>query len=328
MEHQRGFGRWQAIALALGGVECDPADVGRRAWILLWTLALIWGASYLFIKLALEDLEPVFLVFVRLALGALVLLALAAQRNALAPLRGRGRPLMVLALIQVAVPFILLTYGEDRISSSLTGILVAASPIFTALLVTMGVGQEAKIAPWALGGIGVGIIGVGLLFGVDLTGSGSEALGGAMVLGTALGYSVGALYLRRTLLGIPPIGVASATMTISALMVLPIALLQLPTEFPSFKATASVVTLGMLGTGVAFWIFYTLISEVGAAKAAVVAYLAPGFAVAYGAIFLDEPVTAAAIAGLVLILAGSWLAAEGRAPWRRTAVPEPVPVRT
>lgn len=303
--------------------------MGQRAWILLWLLALIWGASYLFIKLGLEDLEPVFLVFARLVLGAAVLVALAASRGVLAPLRGRLRAVAVLALIQVAIPFVLLTYGEDRIASSLTGILVAASPIFTALLVTLGVGQEARIAPWALGGIGIGIVGVALLFGVDLTGSSSEALGGLMVLGTALGYSLGALYLRRSLLGVPPLGVAAASMSTAALMVAPVALLQLPDAMPSFEAAGSVVVLGVLGTGFAFWIFYTLIAEVGAARAAVVAYLAPGFAVGYGAVFLDEPVTAAAVVGLVLILAGSWLAAEGRAPWRRTAaVPEPVPAQT
>ena len=296
--------------------------------MLLWTLALIWGASYLFIKLGLEDLEPVFLVFVRLVLGAAVLLALAAQRHVLAPLRGRGRPLVALATMQVAIPFVLLTYGEDRIASSLTGILVAASPIFTAVLVTAGIGQETRIAPWGLGGIGIGIVGVALLFGLDLTGSASEALGGLMVLGTALGYSLGALYLRRHFLGVPSLGVAAGSMAVSALLVAPVAAFQLPDAAPSLTAGLSVVTLGVLGTGLAFWIFYTLIADVGAARAAVVAYLAPGFAVAYGAIFLDEPVTGAAIAGLVLILAGSWLAAEGRAPWPRATPPEPVPVRT
>jgi drug/metabolite transporter (DMT)-like permease len=295
--------------------------VDRRAWILLWLLALIWGASYLFIKLGLEDLEPLFLVGFRLVLGAAVLLALAKRRGALSPLRGRLPHLVVLAAMQVAVPFVLLTYGEDRISSSLTGILVAASPIFTAVLVTAGVGQEARIAPWALGGIALGIVGVGLLFGVDLRGG--ELLGGLMVLGTALGYSLGALYARRAFLGVPPLGVAAGSMATSAVLMAPLAALQLPDAVPSAKALGAVIVLGAFGTGIAFWIFYTLIAEVGAARAAIVAYLSPGFAVLYGALFLGERVTGGAIGGLVLILAGSWLAAEGRAPWRSRPVPVP-----
>jgi drug/metabolite transporter (DMT)-like permease len=296
-------------------------SMGRRAWILLWALALIWGASYLFIKLGLRDLRPVFLVWFRLALGAAVLLALAARRGALSALRGRLRPLVVLATIQVALPFVSLTYGEQRIPSSLTGILVAASPIFTALLVTAGVGAEARIAPWALGGIGLGIVGVGLLFGVDL--QGGELFGGVLVLATAFGYSSGALYLRRHFLGVPSLAVAAGSMAAGALIVAPVAAFQLPGHAPSVGPLAAVVALGALGTGIAFWIFYTLIAEVGAARAAVVAYLAPGFAVAYGAIFLDERVSGAALGGLALILAGSWLAAEGRAPWRSRPVPAP-----
>jgi len=301
--------------------------VNRRAWVLLWLLALIWGASYLFIKVGLEDLEPVFLVFVRVALGAAVLLALAARHGALAPLRGLTPQLVALAAMQVAVPFVLLTYGEDRIASSLTGILVAASPIWTALLIAAGVGREARMAPWGLAGVGIGIVGVGLLFGVDLTGSGSEALGGAMVLVTALGYALGSLYLRRRFLGVPPLGVAAGSMAASTVLVAPVALTQLPAALPSAEAAGSVVTLGVLGTGLAFWIFYTLIADVGAARAAIVTYLAPGFAVGYGALLLDERVTLAAAGGLVLILAGSWLAAEGRAPWQpRPAAPEPAAV--
>ncbi len=291
--------------------------------MLLWALALIWGASYLLIKLGLEDMEPVFLVWYRLFLGAAVLWVLAARRGALGGLRGRLPQLLALAAMQVVIPFVLLTYGEERISSSLTGILVAASPIFTAVLVTAGVGSEARIAPWALGGIGVGLVGVALLFGVDLRGS--ELLGGLMVLGTALGYSLGALYLRRHFLGVPALGVAAGSMATSTVLVAPVAALQIPSAMPSLQSVVAVAALGALGTGIAFWIFYTLIAEVGAARAAVVAYLAPGFAVLYGAVFLDERVTGAAIGGLALILAGSWLAAEGRAPWHPKPVPEPAP---
>lgn len=294
---------------------------------MLWALALIWGASYLFIKLGLEDLEPVFLVFVRLALGAAVLLALAARRGALAPLRGRWAQLAALAAMQVAVPFVLLTYGEERIASSLTGILVATTPIFTAVFVTAGLTGEARLASWSLAGIGVGIAGIALLFGVDLTGSGPEALGGLMVIATGFGYAVGALYLRRRLLGLPSVGVAAGSMSCAALLVAPVALLQLPEAVPSAKAAGAVAALGILGTGLAFLIFYTLIAEVGAARAALVTYLAPGFAVLYGAIFLGEAITAAAVGGLALILAGSWLAAEGRAPGRRHRAPsEPAPM--
>lgn len=290
----------------------------RRGWTLLWLLALIWGASYLFIKLGLEDLPPVFLVWLRLVLGAAVLLALAVRRRVLAPLRGRLRQLVVLAAMQVAVPFVLLTYGEQHIASSLTGILVASSPIFTAVLVTAGVGAEARIAPWALGGIAVGIVGVGMLFGVDLRGT--ELAGGLLVLGTAFGYSCGALFLRHAFAGVPSLGVAAGSMATSALLVTPVAAFHLPEAMPHVKALLAVVALGAFGTGIAFWIFYTLIAGYGAAKAAVVAYLAPPFSVVYGAVFLDEPVSGAAIGGLALILAGSWLAAEGRAPWRRAVL--------
>ncbi len=292
----------------------------RRAWTLMGALALVWGASYLLIKLGLEGgFEPVFLVFARLALAAAVLLPIAHRSGALDGLRGRGGPLVVLALVQVVAPFVLITYGEERIPSSLTGILVAGAPIFTAVLVAAGVGQEARMTPWGTGGIVVGMLGVVVLFGVDLTGSSEALLGGGMVLLASLGYAIGALYLRRRFTGVPSVGVAAGSMAVSAVISLPVALFQLPTAVPSAKATASVVALGVLGTGVAFLIFYTLIAEVGAARASVVAYLAPGFALFYGALFLSEPVTVGGVGGLVLILTGCYLAAEGRAPWRRRA---------
>ncbi len=293
----------------------------RRSWLLLWTLALIWGASYLFIKLGLEDLDPVFLVWFRLVLGAGVLLVLAHRRGALAALKGRGGPLVLLAAMQVAGPFVLLTYGEERIASGLTGILVAAAPIFTALIVSTGLTGESRIRGWELTGILIGIVGVALLFGLDLRGT--EVVGGLMVLGTALGYAAGALFLRRRFAGTPPLGIAAGSMSVSALLVTPVGLLQLPDAMPGVKALGSVAVLGVFGTGIAFWIFYTLISEVGASRASVVAYLAPGFAVGYGALFLDEAVSGAAAGGLLLILAGCWLAAEGRAPWAAKAVPAP-----
>jgi drug/metabolite transporter (DMT)-like permease len=297
----------------------------RRSWVLMWTLALVWGASYLFIKLGLEGgFGPFLLVFVRLALAAAVLTPIAARRGALAPLgRDRLSRLIALAAMQVAVPFVLITYGERHIASGLAGVLVATAPIFTAILIALGVGAEARMTRWSAIGVVVGMVGVALLFGVDLTGTAEEALGGAMVVTAGFGYAIGAIYLRRHFLDVAPVGIAAASMVTSALMMLPFAVAQLPSHLPTLKATAAVAALGLLGTGIAFLIFYTLIAGVGASKSSVVAYLAPGFALVYGAVFLSEPITLAAVFGLALILAGSWMAADGRMRRRRKPLPEP-----
>ena len=297
----------------------------RRSWLLMWTLALLWGASYLLIKIGLRHgFGPLTLVFTRLALAAAVLGPIAARRRALGPLRGRLGRLVVFSAVQVAIPFVLITEGERHIASGLTGVLVATSPIFTALLIVAGVGTEARLARWSAVGVVVGLVGVAILFGVDLTGSAEEVLGGGMVVAAGFGYALGGLLLRRWFLDVPPVGVAACSMAVSALLTLPFAVFDLPGGDLTAGGAAAVVTLGVLGTGLAFLIFYTLIAGVGASKASLVAYLAPGFALVYGAVFLDEAITAAAVGGLALILAGSWLAAEGRAPGRR----KPVPVLT
>jgi drug/metabolite transporter (DMT)-like permease len=293
----------------------------RRSWVLMWTLALLWGASYLFIKIGLEGgFGPVFLVFARLALAAAVLVPIAARRGALTPLRGRLGKLVALAAMQVAIPFVLITYGERHIASGLAGVLVATAPIFTAILIALGVGTEARLTRASAAGVVIGLVGVGLLFGVDLAGTAEEALGGLMVVGAGFGYAIGAIQLRRWFLDVPPVGVAAASMSASALLTLPFAVATVP-DAVTTGAAAAVLVLGLGGTGVAFLIFYTLIATVGASKASLVAYLAPGFALVYGALFLDEAITAAAVGGLVLILLGSWLAADGRAMRRSKPVP-------
>jgi drug/metabolite transporter (DMT)-like permease len=287
----------------------------RRAWFLMWALALLWGASYLFIKVALEDMSPVFLVWSRLVLAALVLIPLAVRAGAL-----RGLPLgpiAVLALIQVVAPFLLITFGEEHIASSLTGIIVASAPIFTALLGMAGFGSD-RVNRWSFAGILVGLAGVAMLFGVDLTGDSAALLGGLMVLLASLGYAVGAIYLRTHLAGRPSIGIAAGSMVASALMLTVPAALSIPAHAPDLEGWGSILALGLGGTGIAFAIFYKLITDLGAAKASIVAYLAPGFALGYGALLLDEPVTTGAIVGLALILAGSKTAADGKPPRRRS----------
>ena len=275
------------------------------------SLAALWGASYLFIKVALEDdLAPAFIVFARTALAALVLLPAAAHLGALAGVREHLGPLFVLGLIQVTGPFMLITIGEQEISSSLTGILVAGAPIFTFLLAFALEGEE-RATPLSLAGVALGIAGVALLLGLDAPGGAAALVGGLLVVLATTGYAVGAWFLKRRVPGVHPVGAVATTCAASALMTLPVALLSVPGHVPSLEASASLVVLGVGGTGIAFVLFYTLVGLDGPRTTSLVAYVAPGFSVVYGVVLLDESFGITTLAGLVLIVGGSWLAANG-----------------
>jgi drug/metabolite transporter (DMT)-like permease len=294
-------------------------------WLLL--LASIWGASYMLIKIGLRDLSAPMIAWVRIALAALVLVPAAASQRALGVIRGRMGMLALIGAVQVAGPFMLIALGEQAISSALAGILVATAPIFTALL-AIRVDHEERSEGLRLLGIVLGIAGVATLFGLDLSGSGSAVLGGLAVVGAGLGYAVGGFLVKHRLAGLPPIGIAAWVMVASTGWLLPAALATAPSSAPAGGPLAAVATLGVVGTGAAFVIFYTLIARVGPARSFIVAYLAPAFAVAYGAVLLSERITVATVAGLALILAGSWLAVEGSIPWRRgeaMALPDSAP---
>jgi drug/metabolite transporter (DMT)-like permease len=283
--------------------------VERRAWTLLLILAAIWGASYLFIKIGVRDMSPAMVAWARIALAALVLVPLAQRSGALAAARGSGLAwLGVVGVIQVAAPFILIAAAEEEIDSGLAGILVASAPLFTALL-AIRLDSEERSSGWRLVGILLGLAGVGVLLGVDLNGSTAELLGGAAVLLAGLGYAVGGFLVKRRLAAVPPIGLAAWVMLASSVVLLPFALATLPGSAPGIGPVAAVAVLGVLGTGIAFAIFYDLMGSVGPARTFIVTYLAPGFAIAYGALFLDESITVSTLAGLALILGGSYLAA-------------------
>ena len=293
----------------------------RRSWIQFGFLAAFWGASYLFIKVALEDVfEPPMIVFLRTALAALVLVPFALRSGALASLRDKVGVVAFLALLQVAAPFMLISFGQEHISSSLAGILVATAPIFTFLL-AIWISQEERAQGIGLVGVGLGIVGVVLLLGIDAGGGTAALVGGLMVVLASLGYALGAYYLKRNLSGIEPTAIVAATMAASALIAAPVAAFFPPSGAPSVEAVGSLMALGVFGTGISFVLFYDLIAQVGPAKASLVAYIAPGFAVIYGVVLLDESFTIATAGGLLLIVSGSWLAAEGRLPWqaRRSA---------
>jgi drug/metabolite transporter (DMT)-like permease len=282
--------------------------MNARAGTMLVALAAIWGSSYLFIKVGVDDgLSPAFISFARLMLGALVLVPIAVRSGALRGLRGNGRTVAFLGLVQTAGPFFLIALGERWISSSLAGILVASSPIFIALLASW-LDREERSSGLQLVGIGTGIAGVTLLLGIDVGTGGLELVGALLVLLASLAYGVGALALKRRLGGAQPVAMAAGAVSAGAAYLLVPALATFPTAAPSLAATASLIALGVGGTGVAFLLYFTLIAQVGPARASVVAYLAPGFAVLYGVTLRDEIVTVWTLLGLALVLGGSWLA--------------------
>jgi drug/metabolite transporter (DMT)-like permease len=301
--------------------------VSRRSWLLLLLLSSLWGSSYFFIKVGLEDdLSPSVIVFVRSLLAALVLLPLAARAGALHGLREHAGSILVLAVVQMGGPLTLITVGEQEISSSLTGILVATAPIFTFLLAFALEGEE-RASGLSLVGVAAGIAGVAMLLGVDVEGGTHALLGGLLVVLASFGYGVGAWYVKRRVTGVRPIAMVGATTLTVALASAPFAAIAAPSHTPGIDAVGSMLALGILCTGLAFVIFYTLVSTDGPARASLVGYIAPGFSIAYGITLLDERFSVATAAGLVLILGGSWLAAEGRLPGRPARQPAAAPGR-
>jgi drug/metabolite transporter (DMT)-like permease len=303
----------------------------RRVWLLIIATAAVWGASYMFIKVALDDLSEGAIVCLRTAIGAVPLVILAQRTGQLGAVRPHFRWIAVITMIQVVAPFLLITYGEVHIASSLTAILVAVVPIFTALL-ALRFDHAERSRGWGLAGIVIGICGVVLLFGVDLSGSADELLGGGMIVLAALGYAAAWMLTKHKLAGAPAVGVTAVTMVIATVVTLPLLAAQPPTESPGIDTVAAMLALGAGGTGLAFVLYNKVIAAVGPARASVVAYLAPAFSVVYGASVLGESVTIGSLGGLALILAGSWLAAQGRLPaWLSRSEPsrssEPAPVR-
>src|SRR3954453_8332500 len=193
----------------------------RRAWLMMGVLAALWGASYLFIKIALDDLSPAMVVCVRTVLGALVLAPLALRRGAPAGARALVLPVFALAAVQVAGPFLLISQGERHIASSLAGILVASAPIFTAIF-AIWVDKSEALSSRGATGVAIGIVGVALLLGVDVGGSSAALLGGLMVVLASIGYALGGFALKRWFREYQPIALVTGTMSASAIMTLPL----------------------------------------------------------------------------------------------------------
>jgi drug/metabolite transporter (DMT)-like permease len=285
--------------------------VTTRGWALFAAVSVVWGVPYLFIKLAVEDLSPGFVAWSRVAMAALILLPIAWRTGAL-----RGLPLRWLAafaFLEITLPFPLIAFGEQRVSSSLAAILIAAVPLVIAFL-ALRFDRGERPTRTRFVGMLIGLGGVVALVGIDIGGRGSELVGAAAVLAATFGYACGPLIAKRHLTAADPLGPVAAALGIASIFLAPLALAGRPTEAPSGDAVASVVVLGLVCTAIGFLIFFRLIAEIGPSRASIITYVNPVVALALGVAILGEHVTTGAVCGLLLILAGSWLSTDGRLP--------------
>jgi drug/metabolite transporter (DMT)-like permease len=276
---------------------------------LLGVLAVLWGASYLLINYALEDFSPGAVVFVRTLLGAVVLYALIrAQGGAyvagLDELRRRPWHALLLGGLAIAAPFVLIAFGQLEVPTGLTAVLVASAPLWVAVFAPL-IDPSERVAGRQAGGLVVGIAGVGLLVGVETIDSAWQFLGALGIVGAAAGYGLSSFMVKGAYRDVPALTTSFISVAAGCLLTLPLAAATPPTEAPGLRSVLSLIALGVLGTALAFAIFYRLIAELGAS---LVAYLIPPISLAYGALLLDEAITPAAVAGLVAILAGVALA--------------------
>jgi len=288
--------------------------MSTRGWAAFAAMSLIWGLPYLFIKVAVDEgVSPAFLSFARCVMAAAVLLTLAWRAGVLASVRGSWSWVALYALVEVALPFPLIAAGEQRVSSSLAAILIACVPLIVALL-AIRFDTAERATGIRLVGLLIGLGGVVALVGIDVAGKTDELIGTGLIVLAAAGYAVGPMVLKRQLPDLDARAMMGGSLAIASVLLAVPAALSMPSELPSGKAIWSIVVLGLICTALAFVVFSVLIREVGPGRALVFTYVNPVVAVALGVAILGERPGAGAVAGLLLILAGSWLSTDGRLP--------------
>ena len=276
-----------------------------RGWFLLISLGIIWGLPYLFIKIAVETFSPTSLVFLRVLLAGIVLLPVVLYKKQWRTLRGHWRWVIVFALIEMAFSWTALNWAEQSVTSSFAALFIATVPAATAILARL-LGMDDRLTGVRLVGLAVGFVGVGLLVGLDLTGSSLLAIA-ALAL-TVFCYSLGPIIIDRKLSEPPSLAVIAASMVINSIVFAPLAYLTWPMGPIPAVAWGSVLVLGIVCSAIAFIFFFALIAEVGPSRGTLITYINPVVAVILGIVVLSEPITLGLIVGFPLILLGSWLA--------------------
>ena len=304
--------------------------MSRRAWLAFGAISVIWGIPYLLIRIAVRHgMTPAFLSWGRVTLAAVVLLALAWRAGTLSSLRGRWRVLLVYAVVEICIPFPMIAAGETRVSSSLAAILISSVPLIVALL-ALRFDHSERPTPIRALGLLLGFGGVVALMGIDVAGKGGELLGAGAIFLAAVGYAIGPMLVKLRMAQLDPRATMGASLGIASLLLVPAAALDPPRAVPSAGAIGCVIALGFVCTAAAFVIFSILITDAGTSRATVITYVNPVIAVALGVALLGERPGTGALAGLLLILAGSWLATDGRLPpglGRLAATAARMPVR-
>jgi drug/metabolite transporter (DMT)-like permease len=289
------------------------SGMSARAWWLFAIVSVVWGIPYLFIKLAVEDLSPVAVAFGRLAVAFALLLPYALHKGALRGLGRHWRVLLVYSVVEICLPWPLIGFGEQRVTSGLAAILIAAVPLIVALI-ALRVDHEERAEGSRLVGLLVGFAGVVVLLGIDVAGRPGELIGGLAILLAAVGYAIGPMIIKHRFARLDPLGPVTASLGISALALLPFVLAAPPDTAPSAQTIASVIVLGVACSAGGFLFFFALIAAVGPGRATVITFVNPVVAVFLGIVILGESIGTSAVAGLLLILAGSWLSTGGKLP--------------
>jgi drug/metabolite transporter (DMT)-like permease len=282
----------------------------RRGALLFAAMCVIWGIPYLMIRVAVRELAPVTLVFLRTGIAALLLAPVAAYRGELRPLLQRWRPVVAYTAVEVAIPWVLLARAETKLTSSLTGLLIAAVPLVGAVVVSF-TGERERLGGRRWIGLLVGIAGVAALVGLDF---GSVDVPALVEIGfVAVGYAVGPIILSRSLSSEPALGVVAASLFLTTIVYAPFAAANWPSQMPSTHVVESVLGLAVICTALAFLLFLALIAEVGPVRATVITYINPAVAAVLGVTLLGEHLTTGMVVGFALVLAGCVLAT-GRSP--------------
>lgn len=283
----------------------------RRGFLLFSALGLIWGIPYLFIKIAVVELSPEFLVVARTAVAAAILLPIAATRGAIVPVLRRWKPLLAFTVAEIVLPWYFLNAAELRLPSSTTGLLLSAVPL-AAVAIAFLLGSRDRLTGVNAIGIVIGMLGVAAIVGLDLAGSDLGSV--AMLLVVVIGYALGPAILSKWMSDLPGVGVIAVSMALASLITLPVVGVtgSWPTAVPSVPVIVAVLVLGVICSALAFIVMFALIAEIGPIRMTAITYVNPAVAVIAGAIVLSEPITVWTVIGFVAILAGSALVTRPR----------------